>query len=78
MVDAEELVRIEREEGPFGVMKYWTPERVDQIAFVSTPAGLKDKLDAYADTGIDELALMMINPPDQQPAIVELLAGAPA
>ena len=37
VVDTEELVRIEREEGPFGVMKYWTPERVDQIAFVSTP-----------------------------------------
>lgn len=78
VVDAEELVRIEREEGPFGVMKYWTPERVDQIAFVSTPGGLADKLAAYAATGIDELGLMMINPPDQQPAIVEQLARARA
>jgi 5,10-methylenetetrahydromethanopterin reductase len=76
VVDTDELVRIEREEGPFGVMKYWTPDRVDQIAFIATPDMLGDKLAAYADTGIDELSLMMINPPDQQPAIVKQLAGA--
>jgi 5,10-methylenetetrahydromethanopterin reductase len=76
VVDTDELVRIEREEGPFGVMKYWTADRVDQIAFIATPDMLGDKLAAYADTGIDELSLMMINPPDQQPAIVKQLAGA--
>ena len=76
VVDTDELVRIEREEGPFGVMKYWTADRVDQIAFISTPDMLGDKLAAYADTGVDELSLMMINPPDQQPAIVKQLAGA--
>lgn len=76
VVDADELVRIEREEGPFGVMKYWTPDRVDQIALVATPQTLGDKLAAYAATGIDELALMMITAPDQQPAIVEQVAAA--
>lgn len=76
VVDTAELVRIEREDGPFGVMKYWTADRVDQIAFVATPDMLADKLAAYADTGVDELSLMMINPPDQQPAIVKQLAGA--
>ncbi len=76
VVDTDELVRIEREEGPFGAMKYWTADRVDQIAFISTPDMLADKLAAYADTGVDELSLMMINPPDQQPAIVKQLAGA--
>jgi 5,10-methylenetetrahydromethanopterin reductase len=76
VVDTDELVRIEREDGPFGVMKYWTADRVDQIAFIATPDMLGDKLAAYADTGIDELSLMMINLPDQQPAIVKQLAGA--
>ena len=76
VVDTDELVRIEREDGPFGVMKYWTADRVDQIAFIATPDMLGDRLAAYADTGIDELSLMMINPPDQQPAIVKQLAGA--
>jgi 5,10-methylenetetrahydromethanopterin reductase len=76
VVDTDELVRIEREDGPFGVMKYWTADRVDQIAFIATPDMLADKLAAYADTGIDELSLMMINPPDQQPTLVKQLAGA--
>ena len=76
VVDGEELVRVEREEGPFGVMKLWTPDKVDQIAFVATEEMLADKMAAYAATGIDELALMMINPPDQQAAIVKQLAAA--
>jgi alkanesulfonate monooxygenase SsuD/methylene tetrahydromethanopterin reductase-like flavin-dependent oxidoreductase (luciferase family) len=76
VVDGDELVRVEREEGPFGVMKLWTPDKVDQIAFVATPAMLEDRLAAYAATGIDELAVMMINPPDQQPGIIHQLAAA--
>ena len=75
VVDPDELTRVEREEGPFGVMKYWTPERVDQIAFVATPDTLGERLASYAATGIDELALMMINPPSEQPAIVKQLAA---
>ena len=75
VVDPDELIRIEREEGPFGVMKYWTPERVDQIAFVATPDTLGEKMASYAATGIDELALMMINPPTEQPALVKQLAA---
>jgi hypothetical protein len=76
VVDGEELVRVEREEGPFGVMKMWTADKVDQIAFIATPDMLADKMAEYADTGIDELAVMMINPPDQQAAIIKDLAAA--
>jgi alkanesulfonate monooxygenase SsuD/methylene tetrahydromethanopterin reductase-like flavin-dependent oxidoreductase (luciferase family) len=76
VVDGEELVRVEREQGPFGVMKLWTPDKVDQIAFVARPDMLGDRLAGYAATGIDELAVMMINPPDQQPEIIRQLAAA--
>ena len=76
VVDTDEVLRIEREEGPFGLMKYWTADKVDQIAFIATPEMLSGRLAEYAATGIDELSLMMINPPDQQPGIIELLAGA--
>jgi alkanesulfonate monooxygenase SsuD/methylene tetrahydromethanopterin reductase-like flavin-dependent oxidoreductase (luciferase family) len=76
VVDGEELVRVEREQGPFGVMKLWTPDKVDQIAFVATPDMLRDKLAAYAATGIDELSVMMINPPEEQPEIIRQLAAA--
>jgi 5,10-methylenetetrahydromethanopterin reductase len=75
VVDTDELLRIERDEGPMGLMKYWSPERVDQIAFISTPQTLGDRLAEYAATGIDELALMMVNPPDEQPIIIEQLAA---
>jgi alkanesulfonate monooxygenase SsuD/methylene tetrahydromethanopterin reductase-like flavin-dependent oxidoreductase (luciferase family) len=57
-------------------MKYWTPERVDQIALVTTSEGLRDSLAAYAATGIDELALMFVNPPEQLPDLVRLVAAS--
>ncbi len=76
VVDAEELIRVQKEEGPLGVMKIWTPDKVDQIAFVATPAMLADRLAEYADTGIDELALMLISSPDEQPEIIKQLSAA--
>ena len=76
VVDGEELLRVQREKGPLGLMKIWTPDKVDQIAFVATPAMLADRLAEYAETGIDELALMLINPLDQQPGLVKQLAAA--
>jgi 5,10-methylenetetrahydromethanopterin reductase len=76
VIDGDELIRVEREEGPFGVMKMWTPDKTDQITFIATPDMLADKMATYAATGIDELALMLINPPDQQAAIIKQLAAA--
>jgi len=76
VVERDELLRVEQAQGPLGVMKLWTPEKVDQIAFVATPSMLADRLAAYADTGIDELALMIINPPEAQPGIIKQLSKA--
>ena len=57
-------------------MKMWTPDLIDQIAMVTTPDGLGDALARYAATGVDEVALMMLNMPDQQPELIRLLAEA--
>lgn len=74
-IDVDALLAAE-EKGVFEVMKMWTPEAVDQIALVSTPDGLPQALAAYADTGIDELGVMFINPPEEQPELVKLIAQA--
>lgn len=76
VIDREELLRVEREQGPLGLMKLWTADKVDQIAFVATPAMLADRLAEYAETGIDELALMLINSPAEQPGLVKQLTAA--
>ena len=76
VVDSEELLRVQAEEGPFGVMKLWTPEKIDQIAIVATPEMLSERLAQYADTGIDELAVMLNNSLGEQPEIIKQLAAA--
>jgi alkanesulfonate monooxygenase SsuD/methylene tetrahydromethanopterin reductase-like flavin-dependent oxidoreductase (luciferase family) len=76
VVDAEALVAAERDGGPFAVMKMWTPEAVDQIALVATPDTIAAELAAYAATGIDELALTLLNPPEEQPQVVKHIAAA--
>jgi alkanesulfonate monooxygenase SsuD/methylene tetrahydromethanopterin reductase-like flavin-dependent oxidoreductase (luciferase family) len=76
VVDTEELLRVQREQGPLGLMKLWTPERVDQIAFVATPAMLAERMAVYAEAGVDELALIMINPLEEQPGIIKQLSEA--
>ena len=76
LIDGEALVAAEREGGPFAVMKMWTPEMIDQIALVTKPDDLGDRLARYAATGVDEIALMMLNMPDQQPELIKLLAEA--
>jgi alkanesulfonate monooxygenase SsuD/methylene tetrahydromethanopterin reductase-like flavin-dependent oxidoreductase (luciferase family) len=53
-----------------------TPEVIDGIALVATPDGLGDALERYAATGIDELAVSIFAPAEEQPAIVEQLARA--
>ena len=70
------LVAAEKEGGAFAVMKMWTPDLIDQIALVTRPGDLGDALARYAATGIDEVALMMLNMPEQQPELIKLLAEA--
>lgn len=62
--------------GPLAVMKMFTPEVIDQLALVATPDGLGEALSAYADTGIDELGLMLMNDPVQQPDLCKHIAAA--
>lgn len=76
LVDEDALIAAEREGGPFAVMKMWTPDLIDQIAMVTTPDGLGDALARYEATGIDEISLMMLNMPEQQPDLIELIAKA--
>ena len=76
VVDGDALVKAAADGGPFAVMKMWTPDLIDQIAMVTTPDGLGDALGRYAATGVDEVALMMLNMPDQQPELIRLLAEA--
>ena len=72
----DDFVQAAEAGGAFAAMKYYTPEVIDQIALISTPDGLADALAGYAETGIDELALMLLNPPEDLPGIVKQLAVA--
>ena len=76
VIDGDEAVRVEREEGPFGVMKMWTPDRVAKTGVITTPGDLAASLAAYADAGVDELALMLINEPEDHERVIKLLADA--
>lgn len=76
VVDPDEVLRVQQESGLLGLMKLWSPDKIDQIAFIATPAMLADRLAEYADTGIDELSLMMLNPASDQAGIVKQLALA--
>ncbi|MGH7860070.1 MAG: LLM class flavin-dependent oxidoreductase, partial [Candidatus Binatia bacterium] len=69
------LVEAEKQ-GPMAVMKMWSAEAIEQIALVSTPETLAGALRCYADTGIDELALVLLGDPDAQSEIVRRLAAA--
>ena len=76
VIDAEFAARVELEEGPDGIIKMWTADAVNQITMLSTPAQLREKLAAYSKIGIDEVALMLLNPADQQPDVVSQIALA--
>ena len=67
------LVEAEKR-GPMAVMKMWTAESIAKIALVSTPDKVGEALKAYADTGIDELSLVLVGDPAEHPAIIHELA----
>jgi 5,10-methylenetetrahydromethanopterin reductase len=75
VVEPGRLVAAEKQ-GPMAVMKMWPRRAIEQIAFVSTPPRLGDGLAAYAETGIDELALMLMGDPENHPDLIRRLAAA--
>ena len=75
VVEPGSLVAAEKQ-GPMAVMKMWTRRAIEQIAFVSTPARLAETLASYAETGIDELGLMLMGDPETHPEIIRRLAAA--
>ncbi|CAM3138926.1 LLM class flavin-dependent oxidoreductase [Mycobacterium intermedium] len=60
--------------GPFEAIKVFTPEVVDAVAMVCPPDGLADSLQAYAETGIDEIAIAPFAPPEQLPELIRQLS----
>ncbi len=68
------------EGGMDAALQLCTPEIIDALAFVSTPAELSEKLEAYMRTGIDELALFfpLTDTPEMQIEQIKLLAAARA
>jgi alkanesulfonate monooxygenase SsuD/methylene tetrahydromethanopterin reductase-like flavin-dependent oxidoreductase (luciferase family) len=62
--------------GPMAVMKAWSLEAITGTMLACTPAGIRRALRSYADTGIDELSLVLAADPETQPAIVEQIAAA--
>jgi len=75
VVEPGSLVAAEKK-GPMAIMKMWPRERIEQVAFVSTPDGLADTLAGYAATGVDELSLLLMGDADTHPAIIRRLAAA--
>ena len=76
VVEAGSLVAAVRSHGMAGALACLTPGVLDAIALVATPDGLAAALARYADSGIDELAVSILAPSEEQPAIVEQLARA--
>jgi 5,10-methylenetetrahydromethanopterin reductase len=60
--------------GPSEAVKLFTPEVIDAVAMVCPPDGVGESLAAYAQTGVDEIAIAPFMPPDQVPDLVRLLA----
>ena len=75
VVEPGSLVAAEKQ-GPMAVMKMWPRKSIEQIAFVSTPSRLRETLDSYVATGIDELALMLMGDPETHPELIRQLAAA--
>jgi 5,10-methylenetetrahydromethanopterin reductase len=59
---------------PSEVIKVFTPDVIDAVAMVCPPDRVGELLSAYAQTGIDEIAIAPFMPPGQVPGLVRLLA----
>jgi alkanesulfonate monooxygenase SsuD/methylene tetrahydromethanopterin reductase-like flavin-dependent oxidoreductase (luciferase family) len=76
VIEPGALVGATQAEGALAAVKLFTPDVIDALALVATPDTLGDVLERYAATGIDELAVSIFAPAEEQPAIVEQLARA--
>jgi alkanesulfonate monooxygenase SsuD/methylene tetrahydromethanopterin reductase-like flavin-dependent oxidoreductase (luciferase family) len=76
VIEPGALVAAVESRGTPAAMEIITPDVVEGIALVATPEQLDAALEGYAATGIDELAISIFAPPEEQPAIVEQLAAA--
>ncbi|BBX27687.1 LLM class flavin-dependent oxidoreductase [Mycolicibacterium alvei] len=61
--------------GPAEAIKVFTPDVIDAVAMVCSPDGVGEKLAAYAETGVDEIAVAPFMPPEQVPDVIRLLAA---
>lgn len=59
---------------PAAAIKVFTPEVIDAVAMVCPPDGVGESLAAYAQTGVDEVAIAPFMPPAEVPDLVRLLA----
>ena len=59
---------------PAAAVKVFTPEVIDAVAMVCPPDGVGESLAAYAQTGVDEIAIAPFMPPGQVPDLIRLLA----
>ncbi len=75
VVEPGSLVEAEKK-GPMAVMKMWPRQKIAEIAFVATPGGIREALAAYAESGVDELALVLMGDPETHPGIIRQLAAA--
>jgi 5,10-methylenetetrahydromethanopterin reductase len=60
--------------GPAAAGEAFARETIDALALVATPDTLADAVGAYADTGIDELAVMLTGSPRDHVDLVGMLA----
>lgn len=60
--------------GPLEAVRVLTPQVIDAVAMVCPPAAVGDSLAAYAQTGIDEIAIAPFAAPGQLPELIQLIA----
>lgn len=72
----EELERAIANGGLSAAADLWAEETIDELAFVSDSRSLPDVLAMYAETGIDELGVLLTGSPENHVTTVRNLAAA--
>lgn len=73
-VDPDELIAASRSGGMFAMIEKIGPDVVDATSLAATPDTLGEKLAAYADTGIDELGLLLLGDADEHAKLIQQIA----
>lgn len=76
VVEPETLIEASRTGGMFAMMQHIGPEVIDATSLAATPHTLEEKLAAYADTGIDELGVLLLGDADAHPKLIRQIADA--